>query len=114
MIAAAWGLVLGIGLVLSASPWLWPRALERAAARRRGPFTLLGELVRQAGMARVSVATVVVVAAALAFAATAVVLAVVPVFALAVAAGLVVGALPFALIAARARARRRAMRPVWR
>lgn len=113
MIAAAWGLVLGIGLVLSASPWLWPRATERARARRRGPFTLLGELVRQAGMARVSVATVVVVAAALAFAATAVVLAVVPVFALAVAAGLVVGALPFALIAARARARRRAMRAVW-
>jgi tight adherence protein B len=113
MIAAAWGLVLGIGLVLAASPWLWPRAADPLPARRHGPFSRLGELVQQAGLARVSVATVFVVAAALALAATAVVLAFVPVVALAAAAGVAVGALPFAAITARARARRRAMRAVW-
>jgi tight adherence protein B len=113
MIAAAWGLVLGVGLVLAASPWLWPRAAARAPSRRRGPFARLGELVQQAGLARVSSATVVAVAVALALAATAVVLALVPVVALAAAAGLAVAALPFAAIAARARARRRAMRAVW-
>lgn len=113
MIAAAWGLVLGIGLVLAASPWVWPRDIRRSATPRRKPFARLGELVQQAGLGRVSVPTVVAVAVALALAATLIVLALVPVVALAVAAGLAVGALPFAVIAARARTRRRAMRSVW-
>ena len=113
MIAAAWGLVLGAGLVLAASPWLWPRVAERASSPRRRPFTRLGDLVQQAGLGRVSVATVIAVAVVLALAASAVVLALVPVVALAVAVGLATAALPFAVIAARARARRRAMRAVW-
>ncbi|MGN6272155.1 MAG: type II secretion system F family protein [Protaetiibacter sp.] len=113
MIAAAWGLLLGIGFVLVASPWLWPRADEPASRRRRGPFVRVGELLHQAGLARVSAATVVIVAVALATAVTALMLALVPVVALAVAVGLAVAALPFAAIAARARARRRAMRAVW-
>ena len=113
MSAAAWGLVLGVGLVLAASPWFWPRAEERVSPARRRPLARLAELVQQAGLGRVSVATVIAVAIVLALAAATVVLALVPVVALAVAAGLAVAALPFAVIAARARARRRAMRAVW-
>lgn len=113
MIAAAWGIVLGVGLVLVASPWLWPVATERVRAHRRGPFVRLGELVHQAGLGRVSTATVVAVSVALGLAAAALVVAVVPVVALAAAAGLAVGALPVAVVTARARARRRAMRAVW-
>jgi tight adherence protein B len=113
MIAAAWGIVLGVGLVLVASPWLWPTAVESVRTHRRGPLVRLGELVNQAGLGRVSTATVVAVSVALGLAAAALVVAVVPVVALAAAAGLAVGALPVAVVAARARARRRAMRTVW-
>ncbi|MCS0500589.1 type II secretion system F family protein [Protaetiibacter sp. 10F1B-8-1] len=111
--AAAWGLVLGLGLVLVAAPWLWPAAGDRVTARRAGPLARLGVLVRQAGLSRVSAPTVVAVAVLLALATAAVVVALVPVVALAVAAGLAAGALPFAVLSGRARSRRRAMRAVW-
>jgi tight adherence protein B len=88
-------------------------ASESVRARAPGPLARLGDLIRQAGLGRVSAATVVVVSAALALATVALVLALVPVVALAAAAGLAVGALPFAVIASRARSRRRAMRAVW-
>lgn len=113
MTAAAWGLIFGVGLVLVASPWLWPVSGERRRARRRGVITRLSELLHQAGMGRVSAATVVAVALVLGAAGGVLVLALVPVVALAAAAGLAVTSLPFALIAARARRRRRAMRAVW-
>lgn len=113
MTAAAWGVVLGIGILLLASPWLWPASAEPRRARRRGPLTRLEEALPQAGMARTSVWTVILVALLLGIAATVLVLALVPVVALAVAAGIAVTALPFTLIAARARRRGRAMRAVW-
>lgn len=113
MTAAAWGLVAGIGLVLVASPWLWPRTNETTRARRRDVFTRMTELLNQAGMGRVSTATVVAVALVLGASAAVLVLAFVPVVALAAAAGLAVTLAPFAVIAARARRRRRAMRAVW-
>ncbi|PZQ92129.1 MAG: type II secretion system protein F [Leifsonia xyli] len=110
--AAAWGLVLGVGVVLVASPWLWPTAPERGARRARRSARL-GELVQQAGLGRVSAPTVFAVSVLLALAAGALVLALVPVVALAAAAGIAAGLLPFAIIASRARVRRRAMRAVW-
>src|SRR5690606_2263378 len=113
MTAAAWGAVLGIGILLLASPWLWPASAEPRRARRRRPLALPEEALPQAGMARTSVWTVILVALLLGIAATVLVLARVPVVALAVAAGIAVTALPFALIAARARRRGRAMRAVW-
>ncbi len=113
MIAAAWGLVLGVGLVLVASPWLWPDAGGAPRRRVSAPLARLGDQLQQAGLGRVSSATVVAVAVLLAATATVTVLALVPVVALAVAAGMAVGALPFAVIAGRARSRRRAMRTVW-
>lgn len=108
----AWGLLLGVGLVLIASPWLWPRDAARPAARR-GPLHRLDELVRQAGLGRISAAGVVVASALLGVVASALVLALTPVLALAAGAGAAATVLPTALIAARARARRRAMRTVW-
>lgn len=47
--SVAWGLVLGAGLVLIISPWLWPR---RLVVRRRGGA--LSRLLREAGCARLS------------------------------------------------------------
>lgn len=113
MIAAAWGLVLGTGLVLVASPWMWPSAVERRDGTRTRPLDGLNARVRQAGLGRVSAATVVAVALLLGLAAAAIVLAIVPVVALSVAAGIAATALPFAAVSARARSRRRAMRAVW-
>src|SRR5690606_40153519 len=107
-----WGVVLGIGILLLASPWLWPASAEPRRARRRGPLTRLEEALPQAGMARTSVWTVILVALLLGIAATVLVLALVPVVALAVAAGIAVTALPFTLIAARARRRGGGMRAV--
>lgn len=114
MIAAAWGLVLGVGLVLVASPWLWPTSSERRrGVRRSGVLGRLADRIRQAGLARVSVPGVVAVALLLGVLAATVVFALVPVVALAVAAGVAATALPFAAITARARSRRRATRAVW-
>lgn len=113
MIAAACGLVLGIGLVLAASPWLWPSDPGERATRSVRPFARFGERVRQAGLGRVSAATIIVVAGLLGVVAAAVVFAIVPVVALAAAAGVAATALPFAVVSARARARRRATRAVW-
>ncbi|MFT4028698.1 MAG: type II secretion system F family protein [Protaetiibacter sp.] len=109
--AAAWGLALGVGLVLVATPWLWPAASRSAPRRPARPG--LGDLVRQAGLGRVSASTLVIVSVLFALAAAALALAVVPVVALAAATGLAAGTLPFAVVRARARARRRAMRAVW-
>lgn len=114
MIAAVWGLVLGVGLVLVASPWVWPASPERRRGPgRSGTSTRLGDRIRQAGLTRVSVPSVVAVAVLLGVLVTAVVFSLVPVVALAVAAGVAATALPFAVISARARSRRRAMRAVW-
>lgn len=113
MSAAAWGLALGVGLVLAASPWMWPAATRRIRAGRAGPLRRLGIRLQQAGLERVTPSVVVVVIVAVALIAGLLAFALVPVTALAAAAALAAGALPFATIAARARARRRAMRAVW-
>jgi len=114
MTAAAWGVVLGAGLVLVASPWLWPAGVPAPSrARRASPVARLAELLSQAGMSRVSAPTVLVVSALLALVAGVLVLALVPVVALAGAAAVATAVLPISVIASRARVRRRAMRRVW-
>jgi tight adherence protein B len=107
----AWGLLLGIGALLVASPILWPSGAETSertslAARAR-------ERLTQAGLERVGIPTVVVVSVVLGIAAAALVFAVVPVVAVAGAAGILVLLLPAAVIVWRARAHRRATRVVW-
>lgn len=106
------GLVLGAGLVLVASPFLWPRdptgTHRRSALERR----LRSRLV-QAGLERVSPAVVVVVSTLFAAAAASLVFATLGVIALAVVAGAVALVMPTIVISSRARSRRRATRVVW-
>jgi len=110
-VTIAWGLLLGIGLLLAASPILWPgreAQFERASLSARARDILV-----QAGMARVGLGTVAVVSVILGIAAAALVFALVPVVAVAGAAGVVVLCLPGAVVFWRARAQRRATRVVW-
>jgi tight adherence protein B len=109
--SVAWGLLLGIGLVLAISPLLWP-SIESDASRPRANARAR-ELLVQAGMARVGLGTMAVVSAILGVAAGAIVLAVVPIEALAAAAGVLAVCLPGAVVVWRARAQRRATRVVW-
>ncbi len=103
------GLALGAGLLLTISPLLWPRAERRPRPALPG----LRDRLVQAGLERVSPATVVVVSVLLGVAGAAVTYGVVRVGVLAGAAGAAVSATPWLVISWRARQRRRAARVVW-
>ena len=112
--SVAVGLLLGAGLLLVVSPFLWPSAPSDAPARTAGRLgTALHAALSQAGLPRVRPGTVAVVSLMVAAAASAVTFALLPVSALALAVGLVVGALPAVVISLRARSRRRATRVLW-
>jgi tight adherence protein B len=104
------GCGLGLGLVLTVSPLLWP-----AQRRRREVKLFVGfhDRLAQAGLQFVSVPLVAVVSLIVAAVSAAVTFALVPVVALAAAAGLVAAALPTVVINWRARHRRRATRVLW-
>jgi tight adherence protein B len=110
-VTIAWGLLLGIGLLLAASPILWPG--REAQSERASLSARARDILVQAGMARVGLGTVAVVSVILGIAAAALVFALVPVVAVAGAAGVVVLSLPGAVVFWRARAQRRATRVVW-
>jgi tight adherence protein B len=110
-VSVAWGLLLGIGLVLAVSPLLWPSAPPDSS--RPSTTARARELLAQAGMARVGFGTVAVVSLILGLAAGAIVFAVVPIGAVAGAAGILLLCLPGAVVVWRARAQRRAARVVW-
>jgi tight adherence protein B len=107
----AWGLALGVGLLLAASPILWPDTGRRSAAPTPGDRAR--ERLVQAGLASVGIPMVGVVSAILGVAATALVFAIVPVVALAGAAGVLALLLPSIMVLWRARMNRRATRVVW-
>jgi len=109
-VTAVWGLLLGVGVLLVASPFLWPATAEPRQSRSLAPVR--ARLV-QAGLGRVTPATFVVVSLLLGVVGGAVVFALVPVTALAAAAAVVALVVPSALVTVRARARRRATRVVW-
>lgn len=106
----AWGLALGVGVLLVTAPFLWPRV--QGTRRLRPPSALRDRLV-QAGLGEVSLAALATVSLLLAFAAAALVFAVIPVVVLAAAAGFAALAMPVLVIGWRARSRRRATRVVW-
>ena len=109
--SVAFGLLLGIGLLLAASPLLWPSRAEnpgRASTKMRAR-----EILVQAGLGRVGVSTVAAASVILGIAAGALVFALVPVIAVAFAAGILLLVLPSAVVVWRARAQRRATRVVW-
>lgn len=104
----AFGLVLGVGVVLAASPWLWP------AARVRIPSVPpLTARLASAGFERVPPAVFVVITLTVALAAGGITLAAVPVIGAGVVVGMVVAVAPLALVGARARRRRRLLRAAW-
>jgi tight adherence protein B len=109
--SAVLGLMLGAGVLLIVSPLLWPRG-----ARVATPSALVQrqrERLVQAGLSRISPATVFTVAGLLAVVAASVVFAVFSVVVLSAASGVVAFLLPFLLIGWRARAQRRLNRVVW-
>ncbi len=105
----ALGLLLGAGLVLTASPWLWPRT----ARPERTTMSRTRRLLVQAGLPKVSPATLVVVSVALGLAALGVVYVLVPVLPLAVIGAALAAAVPGLVVSHRARVRRRRARTVW-
>jgi tight adherence protein B len=109
------GLLLGAGVVLAASPWLWPRArrADGADARSRRRDRGLAVLLRQAGMARVPSGVLVILCVALGVVVAALAVAVTGVWGLGAALGLLAGILPIAAVSGRARRRRRAVRAAW-
>jgi tight adherence protein B len=107
-VSIALGVLFGIGVLLTTSPWLWPG--RHRGARRPGR---LSDLLAQVGLARVSVTTFWVTSAILGATAGGLAAATVSVVMLDVAATLVGAALPFLLLVARSRAARRSARIVW-
>lgn len=108
--SVALGLLLGVGVLLIASPWLWPAttAGSRHTARNR----MLSWLA-QAGFDRVPPAMFVLVSAATAIGAAGVALALVPVVGVALVVAVVVGLLPVVAVNSRGRRRRRNLRSAW-
>jgi tight adherence protein B len=122
MIAIA--LLMGVAVLLMASPFLWPPGQVSASTPvclRRSSFGRAWETVRgrlqallvTAGLPRVSVATVVVASFFLAVVVVAITFALLPVAALAAAVGIVTLAVPTVLIHQRSGAARRATRILW-
>ncbi|MCI1019375.1 type II secretion system F family protein [Microbacterium sp. C5A9] len=104
------GAMLAAGLLLSASPWMWPAGLESAPAARRG---LLARMLEEAGLgsARPRSLVLVMFAVALGAASAAWLLTVIPV--LAVIAGAAGGAAPIVALRARRLRLRKTRRQVW-
>lgn len=105
------GLLLGVGLLLVASPILWPRT--SSAPRRGGVLDGWRERLAQAGLGRVAVGVPIAVSILAGLVVGALVLAVAPVPALALAGAGLGAALPVAVLSARARALRRTLRLAW-
>jgi tight adherence protein B len=111
-VTLAVGLALGVGLVLVASPWLWP-AREGGVSGRPRALDGLRDRLRQAGLGQLSAGALLVVCAALGVVAGAITALLTPVLALAVAAGVGAALLPLGVVSGRARTARKATRVVW-
>lgn len=112
VVPALLGTMLGLGLLLAASPLLWPAmrpTLSRAPARARH----LHERLVLAGLATVAPSTVVTVSLLLGVTVGALALALTGVAALAGIAAIVSALLPLSIINWRARSRRRSNRALW-
>ncbi|RIX30979.1 type II secretion system F family protein [Amnibacterium setariae] len=106
------GAVGGAGLVLVASPWLWPRT-GRVARPSTGIGAAIEDRLDRAGFPRTSPAAFATTSLVLGVAAAALVLAMTGLAAVAVLALLVAAATPWAVAGWRARSRQRAVRMLW-
>lgn len=103
------GAALGLGLVLAASPWLWPRSTRRQDPRR----SRVVDRLTQAGLDGIPPLAVAAASLLLGVLAAGVALALAPVVAVAAAAFAVGAAAPPLAVRWRARRRRRAQAAVW-
>ncbi|MHC3000346.1 type II secretion system F family protein [Microbacterium sp. HJ5] len=104
------GAALAAGVLLAASPWLWPAGAPRAADASRGR---VARMLEAAGLARVSPGTVVVIAVCAAVVAAAVAWLVAQVPALSLVAAAAGGFAPFGWLRARASRLIRGRRGLW-
>ncbi|KQV26565.1 MULTISPECIES: type II secretion system F family protein [unclassified Microcella] len=104
-------LLMAAGVLLIASPWLWP--VREGGPASRGALRPLAELLARAGLVHASPLALVGIVALVGVVGAAGTLLLVPVAALAPVAGLVAASLPIVALRARAAARRRALRQVW-
>ena len=108
----ALALLAAAGMLLVASPWLWPRSEQRV--EREHPFVdRLRDRLIQAGLERVGLGTVAVVSGVLALAAGTLVHLLLGVVAITAACAIAALLLPSVVIGVRARRRRRASRVIW-
>ncbi|QTX04315.1 type II secretion system F family protein [Agromyces archimandritae] len=112
MTALALGALLGLGLLLVASPFLWP-AGARTASRKSGLADRVTAELSLAGLERVPIPAVVAVCLFLGVVAAALVQAILGLPVLALVAGLLGAALPAIVIHRRAAHRRAEHRAVW-
>ncbi|WP_210509194.1 type II secretion system F family protein [Naasia sp. SYSU D00057] len=105
----ALGVALAVGLLLVASPWLWPRR-ERKPRSTASP---LADRLARAGLSGIPVRTLVAVSVLAAAAVGGLALAVTAVPGLGLAGAAAGAAAPGAVIASRAAAARRAARAAW-
>lgn len=105
------GALLAAGLLLTISPFVWPR--QSSSRAHRDWMQPYRQRLTLAGLGGVSPTLVMVVSALLAVAGGALVLALIGVLALAVAAAILAAVAPSVVIGWRARARRRANRVIW-
>lgn len=106
------GSLLGAGLLLLVSPFLWPVRKVGLAIRLRVWAKLRARLA-QAGLGALPVSAFVAISVVLGIASAALAQALLGVQAITVVAGVVALALPSLIVSWRARARRRANRTVW-
>jgi tight adherence protein B len=112
--SAVVGLGLGIGILLLASPFVWPeRSRAAAALSRRAGGGRLRSTLALAGLSRVPVSVLVVVTLIAAVVAGALVLAVTALPVLAGLAALFALAVPVLVVRSRAAARRRTFSAAW-
>lgn len=103
---------LSLGVLLIASPLLWPstRRLDGAAF---APARALQERMRLAGLGVVSIPVFAIVSVVIGVACGALVFVIVPVLPLAIVAALAAISIPSLVVGARARSQRKALRAIW-
>lgn len=105
-----WGAILAAGVLLVASPWMWP---SNPSDRRAADPGRLARLLDAAGLARVTPGSVVIVAVCCALVAAAAAWLVLQVAALSVVAGVAAASAPFLWLRARRSRLLRMRRGVW-
>lgn len=105
-----WGAVLAAGILLVASPWLWP---SRSAARSTAASGRLARLLEAAGLSRVSPGTIILVGLCCAAVAAATAWLLVPVVVLSALAALAGASVPLVWLRARRSRLLRTRRALW-